>query len=320
MQRAVSHPMDRAFCFLEAMPLTCIWMPTVIASNDEILDSLRNDEQLSPPTADWPAAIYHYTSESALSSILCSQSLWATSPAFLNDSTDSDHHMAIIRRALPAKFALATEFPEIAAKKAQEFLARCYVCSFCSVGDALSLWRAYGDNTRGFALAIKPQLLVEAPIVDWLKLAYLPMRYWDEATCERLLNDREAAALKALGLSTHAGVDRDLAFHLLLQGQTDSVSIKHPAFDHEGEHRFLLMDTRKRELIVPGTDAPDQRLQGKRVVAYRRIPLPRDAVAGVVVGPGRNFESSEAQLTMMLQRYGFDPATVPITKSTIPWA
>jgi hypothetical protein len=102
-----------------------------------------------PLNAEWvsfhdrrPPTLYHYTTAQGLLGIMESNKLWATNVRFLNDPSEIDYAICIIRESLgsaplPANFRDQVNYR----LDESEAEARVYVCCFCVEGDLLSQWR-----------------------------------------------------------------------------------------------------------------------------------------------------------------------------------
>lgn len=100
--------------------------------------------------------LYHYTDLNGLKGIVESQSLWATSLLFLNDSEELKHGMQCIRNALP-KFNgdMPSTYIDNVIKAMDRYgdklSKNVYNISFCQEPELLSQWRGY-SNTHGVCL------------------------------------------------------------------------------------------------------------------------------------------------------------------------
>lgn len=99
--------------------------------------------------------LYHYTSVSGLLGIVKSKSIWATHVAFLNDSSEFTHAIALMRSTIKKRKKDANSIEKgfydnlldalnILSEDMSGF--NMFVCSFSENGDVLSQWRGYCPN------------------------------------------------------------------------------------------------------------------------------------------------------------------------------
>jgi hypothetical protein len=218
--------------------------------------------ELSPQQIVW-----HYTDAAGLIGILSSHRLWATHSSYLNDSTEYEYGLRVIRDALADMTPDASPFvydrvtsivgthdPEAA------LLGGVYVISASSDGDLLNQWAHYAKGA-GYAVGLKcdtllvpyvlgdpelpgrPQL--EPPIwrnfvrPAWRRVIYKPAEQKDLA--RRLLT-----RIVDEWTRWEENIDRgDYLFHKRLTQETTSLltitapHFKHPAFSPEQEVRYV---------------------------------------------------------------------------------
>lgn len=118
-------------------------------------------EQLIHPEQDAPENLYHYTTASGLLGIIKNQCLWSTDAKYLNDFSEIKYGLQILKSTIKelteSEFSSDTQY----CTTLQLFLDtifqhltssyNIYFTCFCSKGNLLSQWRAYGKNS-GFAL------------------------------------------------------------------------------------------------------------------------------------------------------------------------
>ena len=92
------------------------------------------DEELPGPK---PEILYHYTTIDAMMSIAKGRKIWATSISYLNDSSEGDHLLGMIRRRLPAlltKHSFDDSVLELLSYTDIEIEDRPFIASFSSEG------------------------------------------------------------------------------------------------------------------------------------------------------------------------------------------
>jgi hypothetical protein len=108
--------------------------------------------------------IYHYTTVAGLQGILSSNSIWASSAYYLNDSSEIEYGCTLVLKALDewrAVNANNSSFVVAVLNSLHHVFAHplsrlgrsttIYVTCFCADGNLLSQWRGYGQS-GGYAL------------------------------------------------------------------------------------------------------------------------------------------------------------------------
>jgi hypothetical protein len=102
--------------------------------------------------------IFHYTSQAGLLGIIRSKSIWATSIHHLNDATEFDYALRMLKRIIGEQSQdgiganLAKKLIEDANGSAQINL---FVACFSQKPDLLSQWRAYSPNGNGYSIGFR---------------------------------------------------------------------------------------------------------------------------------------------------------------------
>jgi hypothetical protein len=142
--------------------------------------TLTQHMQQSPPDA-----LYHYTSQDGLLGIIQSRALWATNISYMNDATEFDLSLGLLKDRLfqAVDFGLAAANPvrSIRPDHIKEYAQTlwkivnriggsniCITC-FCEQGDLLSQWRGYSGGGYGYSLAFRtPELHRIASDADFI--------------------------------------------------------------------------------------------------------------------------------------------------------
>lgn len=192
--------------------------------------------------------LHHYTSLEALQSILGEKALWATNIHYLNDASESELGLDIMKQ-------VGAEARNTATGVDQEFLnfllewldarvfeyASVYVLCFSESPNQLSQWRGYTAHGRGICISIDSTVLIER--MKALGWTFQNCRYnrasqlsWAESILSRLR--REAASNKPKIKDKARRFDAVLSNNLsdLLQV---AATIKNEAFAEEREVRFI---------------------------------------------------------------------------------
>jgi hypothetical protein len=116
-------------------------------------------------SADPPRILYHYTTQDGLLGILLGHTIWATHSQYLNDKSEYLYALNLIREGAKERRLVADEAErgalDLIIDRARDYLAsiNVCVCSFSSVHDSLSQWRAYGGSTSSYAIGFDRKFL-----------------------------------------------------------------------------------------------------------------------------------------------------------------
>lgn len=279
----------------------------------------KNDPEYRPLRGP----LHHYTSVDALMSILRTRSLWATNVRYLNDSSESELGLALMREVAEEARRTATGIDSEILAFATEWLdgrkldsSAVYVLSFSAAHNQLSQWRGYTRYGQGVCLSIDSALLVRRMQAQgW---TFQNCRYqrtsqltWADAILSRL---RREAAMMFTGGGEYTRDDFDVALRNCLSDLLQvAATIKHEAFEHEHEVRF----------ISPMINIGDHRIAyrpGKATpVPYIEFRLADNAeelmLHEIMVGPGATQERVRASIAEGLNHERVtSPCTVSVSK------
>lgn len=209
------------------------------------LRKYKDDPEYRPVSG----SLHHYTSLDAFLSIVNSKSLRATNVHYLNDSSESELGLKLMKQ-------VGEEARRTAEGIDAEFLAyfvewldgsvldsaSVYVLCFSEAHNQLSQWRGYTEHGRGICLSIDSGLLVKRmQAYGW---TFQHCRYnrisqlsWAEAILSRM---RREAATNYTGIEG----DKKKGFNAVLQNCLSDLlqvaaTIKNEAFAEERELRFI---------------------------------------------------------------------------------
>lgn len=286
------------------------------------------------PEAD--QLLYHYCSAQTLMAILGSQKIRFSDINMMNDGQEMRWGYSVFE-ASATQFLRRQRVPESVPDIPKQFfddvdevvhraqvIAHPFVACFSLEPDSLEQWRAYGDDGRDFAIALRVDKLKELPVTmfevlyDWEEqvkemMAVLLMLYTDFYS---VTDDREQFRLHCADLG------------VMLAGY------KHPAFKAEREvrcvHAIELEKTPKggRQFRDPGGTSGAKEILGETVgfyvrdghlTAYVDLPMqPTDGespVGAVITGP-KNY-SHTGNLLLYLASVGLDD--IKFGHSAIPY-
>jgi len=268
-----------------------------------------------------PEFVYHYTNASGLLGIISAGSLWMTDIEFVNDAEELAYARASVLDELqvrayeiaPPDEASADGLRAETLRSIAEELKQSpqahpsrtyhvYAACFCQDGDLLSQWRAYGGD-GGYAIGFRTSSLREASTaldsVHFEKVIY----GLDDAGpyLDAML---EAVAQGVAGFPGASGNIR-----LMTRVLPTVATIKHPTFAEEQEWRLLSTSWGASEALSfrPGSVG---------LVPYVEVSLPDNAVAHVIVGPGRYPKVRISGVAQLLERHGM--GGVEVVGSTSP--
>jgi hypothetical protein len=270
--------------------------------------------------------LYHYTTAEGLIGIVKSQALWATNAEFLNDAQElqfgrHELHDALVAAADKlsppddesgdANYSRATIMRSAAAHLfpggpfAQRQFHVVHVACFCEKGDLLSQWRGYGA-AGGYAVGFRiPELRQVRPkepgartgVID-TEVNLVQVRYGDGAMRDTIDKVLGTIAPEPLGHPGVQGYSR--AQSLVLPALA---SIKNPAFEEEREWRLVL---------VTDQHQPSFRTGPLGVTPYISLCYPTDAIAEVIVGPGRDQQLREQGMRLLIgEEVSVRPSSAP---------
>lgn len=243
--------------------------------------------------------LYHYTTATGLLGILRSRSIWLTDSHFLNDETEQIYAAKLLRAGLaPDQDAeliqLLNELylgPEIRLPAHETPL----LASFCRNGDLLSMWRGYGNG--GFCIEFDPKALLAKGIPSWQRLGMTEEEARD-AEVENFpvshahLVEVVYGEVESIKRKIAASDDKRSALANSL------IKVKHPAFAEEQEIRLVSFAAS----CMSGP--PEIRVVDGRLIPFRALTFPHQAIRSITVGPGPNQTDNREVIDQWLSRFG----------------
>jgi hypothetical protein len=121
-----------------------------------------------------PAQVFHYTNSHGLLGIVTSHKLWASGADFLNDSSEPEYALRVLKQSVE-EIGRGLEDDSIVARSLRGMWnymedeykrngPHVYVSCFSEHGDLLSQWRGYGGGCAGYAIGFSGPRLCE-PLV-----------------------------------------------------------------------------------------------------------------------------------------------------------
>jgi hypothetical protein len=243
-----------------------------------------------------PRILYHYTTQEGLLGIIKRRCLWTTNIFYLNDSTEFNYALELVRADLKERFggpaarndqkqfyedALMT-LDGVAHSVPEAFSL--HVGSFSANGDSLSQWRAYTLNGIGFSLGFDEAYLQSLAKRQKYELV--------ECEYDEIRHKRAISVL--IDESVETKDDLNL-FHELIRL---SPRLKHPKFEEEQEWRIVSEDM--------GHGKPEFRAGKSMLIPYSEFKLEGEdgivRIAEICVGPTPHPQLAMASVTELINR------------------
>ncbi len=279
-------------------------------------------------------SLAHYTSLTALKSILETKQIWLSSPLLMNDThevtrfldTASEFLLALMRTD-PNNDVLLKEFIGAAHKHISEFKDKKILDSFIfclSEWDddegKLSMWRAYANSGSGVAIVFNPQKVLrdESDITPPGKAIYrnpdriiYSVREITRVTQEFITQELISFDKKFIKIAA------DVWFHYI---KLVAFFTKHDGFKEELEWRMAHIpetyDTEKKEKIPIS-----YKISGSGIDPVLKVPFEslEECIEKIVLAPTANSNTAEAALKAMLRESNFPSLADKVTASKIPF-
>ncbi|MGO8790839.1 MAG: DUF2971 domain-containing protein [Terriglobia bacterium] len=255
---------------------------------------------------------YHYCRAEAFYSIVRNRTFWLSEILTMNDASEMFYPKETIEAVFSSFNPRPPWFPDILFDKSEfrNLVAswKIYVMCFCSEGDLLSQWRAYGSSGGGFAIGVDAKELWNHVKESGFGFGPMPVIYdrgeQQKATLNLMKAAEEIAKKYRLSESDccKLGDDLSLKFSALLP------IMKHPAFKEERESRLIL---------IANTKIPEFRAARGIVIPYIALPaIPPKVFKTVTLGPAVEPEFGKGPTRLFLDRY--EMSHVEIRTSDIP--
>lgn len=269
------------------------------------------------PPKEPPLHLFHYTSGTALHSILETSTLLGGNYAFMNDRSEFAYSSDVVRavadsRTGKSSSARVAEFLKLVAGPLPLHVVDPYFVSFCEAGDLLSQWRGYGGTSgryciefasrtlRRFSQAVSPALPVMYDY-DRQRAAwdYLVTLYVD------LLGREESLKVQ------------DAVVSFFTTAIPTAVTFKRASFAEEREWRYVLITLANDTHDLTFFSSNGMMKPFKKILygsaRGEKLPISR-VIAGASASERQEIRSAE----LMLRYFGY--ANVPVVLSDIPLA
>lgn len=270
--------------------------------------------------------LYHYTSLDALLGILKHKTLWATSVHYLNDASETELGLQLMRELVSRELINAEgihkEFLAFLTPWLEVDLLRSpsvYVLCFSETRNDLSQWRGYTPHGRGVCLGINVHLLVNRMQKHGWQFQNVRYRQDSQLAFANAILTR----MRREASAEHSSDTRDKHFASVIQGALPDLlqvaaMIKHPSFHSEQETRFMSPP------IAPGDPRICFRSGRSTLIPYVQFELVDNQndplqLSEILIGPSPSDRLTQAAVLNLVQQHGtaIDPSR--ITLSNIPY-
>ena len=308
-----------------------------------------------PDKATEPQVVYHYTSIEAMTKIVDSKSIWATSICYLNDTSEGEHFLTLVKQRVPEFKRTHTVEDETLFDEGEnilsDFMTRPFIASFSTDGDSLPQWRSYCHNGNGVAIGFSVDCLKRSTVngansdsaddtLEFSKVEYVDgsdTKSIDEAII-RAINSSKV--MRTFWSTQKPQFEIKSSDHFQIYLSTIACAKKHKSFSNENEYRLIvhnLIGNRKavefrpvRSTIVPyvpvrvptkrtGYKEPeDKSLQSHPVLASLVGILAgrSDFIDQVVIGPTPNKDLTRSAVKAFFEKCSMN---VEVRTSDIPY-
>ena len=255
----------------------------------------RADSEIFPDNPSIPDEVTHYTSFAGLKGIIEKQEIWCTDIREVDDSSECDYGMDVIRNIIARK-SVPKEFVMPVLRHNSLFGAKdrftFFIACFCSAQSESRMWE-YADDGAGFAIVFDAKRLFDASD-GGNAYGFAPVIY-DEG--EQI--DKTAKVIdRAIRLQRDKGLppgelkrfwSGEVEFSLMLCG----LRFKATRWKHQREVRIVVAEA---DSLNPFVHA------GKTRVA---VPLERPAIIRIVRGPKHTGTDTTEQIREILIHAGY---------------
>lgn len=271
----------------------------------------------------------HYTSASALISILEKETLWATNIKFLNDEHEFFHALDLaskVTQESKQKFNQKGGFLEahdLYTKDITEQLESLnrysaesiFTCSFSEQTDLLSQWRGYCPGNHGYCIEYDIHGILSAANSEFKNIKLFACVYDDKSKTEQIysvLNRHWHKYVSNSETKSRQDVITSLSRELVMLAS----HFKHPAFAEEREHRLVV------QLDFDSSEKTKFRTGPMSIIPYVEIPAPKKLIKNIRIGPTRDQKLATRGLTALVEAKFDIPiflTSLSIDESKIPY-
>ncbi|MBW1909143.1 MAG: DUF2971 domain-containing protein [Deltaproteobacteria bacterium] len=265
--------------------------------------------------AKLPEILYHYTTQSALLSLLKSQRIWATNILFLNDSKEFNHTIQLALDYLSSnESVIGQDLHETVEHLFSDSQAPdVYVTSLTKMRDQLSQWRAYCPNLGGFNIGFETTKLVELVKAQGIELIQCDYDIDEQKKVVKNSIDITCGYFNKKADANYNSEGKfDIDSFLELAGSTRlkyglqllliAPYFKHPKFSEENEFRLIFYQKKNHEKEIFFREG------ASTIIPYVEIDLTLPTkghlpIKEIVIGPTPNQELSKKSIEKLIGKY-----------------
>ena len=294
--------------------------------------------------ANWGHDIFHYCRKNILGDIINSKQLRFSDVRFLNDKTEFEEAIRILRIAVERKKAsmdkelydILTDqdvlneiksysqrypfYPPINKNRdidSVKPICRVYTCSFSMDGDLRPMWNYYAQGANGVSINFT-ELKDHIKSTEKVKIVWGKVWYTDEdkrQCVEALLED----VIILFSEIPDKNCRKDILLNVLISVINNMrVFIKHESFETEKEYRAVLIVP---EEVVNKNELPDGYTQvylprENTNIPCIDVPFDLESINKIIVNPDGDFDSINTDLKDWLQKQNLND--IKVYESNIP--
>ncbi|MFY8094912.1 MAG: DUF2971 domain-containing protein [Niveispirillum sp.] len=196
-----------------------------------------------------PDTLWHYTSISALKSIIETKTLRLGHIRFMNDGAEFEYGSRILREISIEDFSGSSEFFSLfqdiltMSTSADVPVATPFIASFCSKHDSLPHWQSYASGGRGVAIGFKREAFSKVP-----GFGILPVMYGESnfKRAVRSIIEKIADFCGDAKNNLDGGDYNLLLIDISVMFDAMCMTLKHNALEFENEFRLCNTDYYKK--------------------------------------------------------------------------
>lgn len=221
--------------------------------------------------------LFHYTDAQALCSILEKQELWLSDIRYMNDHSEFDHGIDVIKKLIKKHHgAEAVEKFEWVADFGKDHLIG--ACSFSKKKNLLSQWRGYCPN-GGYSIEFD-RVELES-VMEENRSILVDCAYKKE-------EQEKIAKMCAIEIDLMSKEDSEVIDNLLRDNFWGPIAqIKNENFKEESESRII---------VYLHTQKFCYRVRNELIIPYYAMKFPTKAIKKIMIGPMSNQELAEKSL------------------------
>lgn len=266
-------------------------------------------------TEDPPECLYHYTSPEAAISILKSGKIRLGHIGGLNDSTELDHGLLVLRNTLGDAGVFNELLPSVFEYlEGLRSISNIYVGSFTENRNQLSQWRAYANKPGGVSIGIRSEFIKQA---IHLGAAFFGKCAYGGKSEGKLIDVFLAFVMSAESYSKDRTEAYEGVANLMM---LFAPLLKNPAFVEESEWRIVQHEP-SSSIKGPQTYYTSG-LRG--IVKYKEFNIISDSERAnfpvkLTVGPCRNIDHQVNLYKSLLMDFGYTHPENEVLPCNIPY-